>query len=366
VVEAAQRPARVIGPGYRIQAELDERGWTQKDLAEVLGRPIQAVNEIIKGTKGITPETAIQLGSAIGPSAEFWVESESRYRLRLAQLQVEVPDVERRRRLYELAPITEMAHRRWIHPAATLAALEREVCAFFGINDPSETPVLPVVRPRKTANAIVDERPWRAWVRRAELLAGSQAPVRFDPARFRRGLAEIAALADEPEKVAQVPDALNALGVAIVFVPHLQRTYVDGAAFWSSKRPVVALSLRYDRLDYFWFTLAHELMHIKRNDTAGVVDEARPGESEPKTETAANTAAEDFLIPRHRLKMFLRESGPSPSRWQIETFAREIGRHPSIVVGRLQKDRTITFAQHRTMHVPVRPLLADRIDRSPD
>ena len=46
MVVAAQRPARVIGPGYRIQAELDERGWTQKDLAEVLGRPIQAVNEM--------------------------------------------------------------------------------------------------------------------------------------------------------------------------------------------------------------------------------------------------------------------------------------------------------------------------------
>lgn len=365
MVVAAQRPARVIGPGYLIQAELDERGWTQKDLAEVLGRPIQAVNEIIKGTKGITPETAIQLGSAIGPSAEFWVESESRYRLRLAQQQVEVPDVERRRRLYELAPVTEMIHRGWIRPAETVAALEREVCVFFGISDPSETPALPVIQPRRTVNTVVDERPWRAWVRRAEFLAGTQPPAPFSPSRFGNGLAAIAALADESEKVAQVPDALNALGVAIVFVPHLPKTYVDGAAFWSSKRPVVALSLRYDRLDYFWFTLAHELMHIKRNDTDGVVDEARPGESEPKTETAANAAAEDFLISRDRLKAFLQESGPSPSRWQIEAFAREIGRHPSIVVGRLQKDRTLTFAQHRTMHVPVRHLLADRIDRSP-
>ena len=70
-------------PGEFIREELEERGWTQRDLADVLGRPLQTVNQIINGRKGITPETAVELGAALGTSAELWMNLESGYRLSL-------------------------------------------------------------------------------------------------------------------------------------------------------------------------------------------------------------------------------------------------------------------------------------------
>jgi addiction module HigA family antidote len=79
-------PARVSSPGRILGRELEARGWTQKDLAEIMGRPHQTINGIIKGNKHITPETAIELADALGTSAEFWTNLEAKYRLHIASL----------------------------------------------------------------------------------------------------------------------------------------------------------------------------------------------------------------------------------------------------------------------------------------
>ena len=73
--------AEVFSPGELIMEELEERGWTQKDFAAILNRPLRSVNEIIKGKHGITPEIANELGAAFGTSAQFWINLESMYRL---------------------------------------------------------------------------------------------------------------------------------------------------------------------------------------------------------------------------------------------------------------------------------------------
>src|SRR5947207_12325818 len=101
-MDEPRNPAVLIGPGELLQAELDERGWTQKDLAEIVDRPSQVINEIIRGTKQVTPETSIQLGQALGMSPEFWLNLDSAYRLRHALEREKQPEVARRRRLYEL------------------------------------------------------------------------------------------------------------------------------------------------------------------------------------------------------------------------------------------------------------------------
>jgi addiction module HigA family antidote len=78
-------PARVTPPGVILKRELEARGWTQNDLAEIMGRPSQAISEIIRGTKQVTPETALELAQAMGTSPEFWTNLEINYRLHLAR-----------------------------------------------------------------------------------------------------------------------------------------------------------------------------------------------------------------------------------------------------------------------------------------
>ena len=79
-MEQNLRPARPVPPGRILRQELEARGWTQRDLAAILGRPEQMVSEIINGAQQITPETSVQLSEAIGSSLEFWYNLEANYR----------------------------------------------------------------------------------------------------------------------------------------------------------------------------------------------------------------------------------------------------------------------------------------------
>lgn len=89
--------AEVFPVGEFIREELEARGWTQKDLAEILGRPLQTVNQIVNGKKLVTPQTAVELSKAFGTSAELWLNLETAYRL--SQVRTVDADIARRARL---------------------------------------------------------------------------------------------------------------------------------------------------------------------------------------------------------------------------------------------------------------------------
>ena len=73
--------AEIFPPGEFLREELEARNWSQTELAEIMGRPVRLINEIIAGKKAITPETAIQLGESLGTGAEVWMNLESQYQL---------------------------------------------------------------------------------------------------------------------------------------------------------------------------------------------------------------------------------------------------------------------------------------------
>jgi len=78
------KPAEVFPPGEYLRDELVSRGWTQSDLAKVIGRPLQTVNEIVNGKKRITARTAKALALAFGTSAELWLNLQTYYDLHTA------------------------------------------------------------------------------------------------------------------------------------------------------------------------------------------------------------------------------------------------------------------------------------------
>ena len=77
----ATRAAEAFPPGDFIREELQARGWTQSDLAYILGRPLNRVNEIINGKRAVTPQTAKALASAFGTTPELWMNLETAYQL---------------------------------------------------------------------------------------------------------------------------------------------------------------------------------------------------------------------------------------------------------------------------------------------
>lgn len=359
-------PAVLQGPGPRITKELEARGWSQKDLAEVLGRPLQAINEIVNKSKQVTPETAVQLGQAFGTTAEYWANLEALYRVRLAKRTTEISGVERRSRLFAIAPVSELIRRGWIRTTERIDELEHAVCEFLEIGDLHEEPRAPVAKLRHTPSRDPETRAQVAWIKRAEALVRDQDVGQFDAAKFGKAIPSLFDLARSPSDVAGLPDALAGLGVHFVVVPHLPKTYLDGAAFRVGQQPVIALTLRYDRLDNLWFTFAHEAAHVAHGD-GGVLDD-RPDRADRKkdpTERAADRTASAWLIDPVAYSTFREATADTPTRQQIESFAQRVGRHPSIVVGRLQHDDVISWSQHRWAHEPIRSWLAPWIDQVP-
>ncbi len=353
-------PARVPAPGRILNRELEARGWTQKDLADITGRPIQTINEIIQAKKQITPETAMDLGDAFGTSAEFWTNLETKYRLHLARTDNKTREITRKSQLYSLAPIAELTKRGWIQAAGSIADLERNVCNFFGIDAIDEPPKLAInfrCSQERDPEAIAQ----LAWAKQVETLAKQQSLDQFDRAQLQAAIPKILALAEQPADVYQLPDLLLSLGVHFVIVPHLSKTYLDGAAFYLGDRPVVALTLRYDRIDSFWFTLMHELGHIVAGHQGSYLDDL--GNLALNDEEAeANQLAADWLIEPVAFQDFVAKHQSRFSRKAIEQFAHTQNRHPGIILGRLHNDRLVPHKNLRALLLKVSPFLEAMIN----
>ena len=79
---AKRRPKyQAFPPGDHIREEIECRGWSQGDLARIMGRPVQVINQIINGSKAITARTARELEAALGPDAQTWMNLETSWRL---------------------------------------------------------------------------------------------------------------------------------------------------------------------------------------------------------------------------------------------------------------------------------------------
>lgn len=358
-------PARAVPPGRILRRELEARGWTQKDLAEILGRPAQAITEIVRGTKQITPETAVALGAALGTSPEFWSNLEANYRLALAQQHPSTTDeVTRKARLYAWVPVGELVKRGWVSAGETVADLERSVCSFLGVQKVGDEPAL-VVNLRQSTHDGSERAAQRAWVKRVEHLARAQSVGPFEAKQLLAAIPDLVRNAASIEAVGLVPPALNTLGIRFVVLPHLSRTKLDGAAAFTSAGPVVALTMRYDRIDHFWFTLLHELAHLALGHRGGHLD----GETDPDgvdaEETQANELAAGWLLRDADISAFAVKHGRKPSRAAIELYSGERGVHPGIVVGRLHHLEVVPYTHCRQMLVKVRHLLEPWTDGFP-
>lgn len=78
-------PAYTPSPGEILELELAARDWSQRQFSRIIGKPAQAVNEILHARKQITPETALRIAAALGTSPELWINLEADYRLSLAR-----------------------------------------------------------------------------------------------------------------------------------------------------------------------------------------------------------------------------------------------------------------------------------------
>ena len=349
-------PGVVSPPGATLAELIEERGIPQAELARRMGRPINAVNEMVLGGKEITEDTALELERVLGTPAHFWLAREARYREYLAR-QRDAGRAESRVAWLEKLPLKQLQDIGVLPPGRLTdgfkASLVDPALRFFGVASPEgwEEQYGRVQAAFRRANPArqTDNAAITAWLRLGEIAALNVELPPFSADTLHAGIPAMRALTVRP--AAEMGTALTALcsgaGVVLMFQPPFPGTHVSGVARWLGDRPLIQLSLLGKWNDVFWFSFFHEVAHILKHPKRAVfLDDASSGATvQSKEEKEADQFAEDVLIPsadRRRLGRIDLTAGA------VNAFASEIELHPGIVVGCLQHMGLVEYSSPLT------------------
>jgi HTH-type transcriptional regulator / antitoxin HigA len=355
-------------PAQMIEDHLRARGWTQRVLATVLGQTENKISLIMNGRSPITTELALELNTVLGIDANELMRIQTSYELAKAQLEFRPdPGLTVRAQVFSGLPVAEMIKRGWLKGIADIkdTQLESALCGFFGTQSLNEIETLPHAA-KKTDETGEVTLAQLAWLHRVRQLAEDLPAAKYSPAALKGAVAKLKPLLVSPEGVRKVPRIMMEAGVRYVIVECLPAAKIDGVCFWlGDKTPVIGMSLRYDRIDNFWFVLRHEIEHVLQEHGRSSVmldaelEKERAGTSSavPEEERIANEAASDFCIPRNKLENFIARKAPMFAERDIRGFAATMAVHPGIVAGQLQH-HTGRYELFRNHLAKVREIIA--------
>lgn len=317
-----------------IEHRMEEQGLRQKDLIPLIGSKSR-VSEILSRTRPLTVPMIRALSTGLGIPLEALIANPTS---KVEEFQPEkIID-------WKKFPIKEMQNRGWLDSFTEQmsAGVEEMVKAF--LSQVEINPTQTAMYRRNFKGEELDHKSYYstlAWSARVLIRAKELAPSTnaYDPSKITpdllRDLARLSWLSEGPKLAIEF---LAKYGIIVIIEEKLPNALIDGAAMMTKDNvPVIGLTLRHDRLDYFWFTLLHEVAHVwkhlnSKHDT--FVDRIENMGTTDLAEKEANRIARDAFIPRgvwKRSPAFL-----SPTRENIHELANELHIHPSIVAGRLQ------------------------------
>lgn len=327
--ETREYPVELPDPIEAVKFRMAQQGLRQRDLIPYVGSRSK-VSEVLSGKRPLSLSMirALHFGFGI-PAKALIKEGES--------LDLELDDTD-----WSNFPLKEMVRRGWIlaEDREIEAYPEKVVRRFF---EPLGSLKGALALYRQAAHVrsarSMDDYALTAWTVRVLTMALHNKPryelgASIDLETMQK-LVRLS-ISDQGPRLAR--DFLRAQGITLVIEPHLSGTYLDGAAMLSHPgMPVIGMTLRYDRLDNFWFTLMHELAHIVLHGDRDVVqyyDDLDVGSGDDTLEKEADDLAREALIPREDW-----ERSPASmlkSAEAAEHLARESQIHPAIVAGRMR------------------------------
>jgi HTH-type transcriptional regulator/antitoxin HigA len=329
--ENKKYPVEVPDPIDAILFRMHERGLKQADLVPYFGTRSR-VSEILARKRPLTVPMIRALSIGLGISTDTLVGVVEDKKATMAPIN------------WASFPINEMVTRGWIRKISgkSPVSIESEIKEFvaqfgwqFGTQAAFKKSLSGDAYSAATQHALY------AWLARIIQRSREKKGLgKFrETALTNAFLKKVAQLSwfDEGPKLAI--EFLEKNGIAVVLEPHLKGTMLDGAAVRDiDGRPIIGLTLRYDRVDNFWFTLLHEVAHIwKHVGRDEVVLDDLDVASIDRREIEANRLAREAFIPRviwKRSKAYL-----SPTRENIFELAHELKINPAVIAGRLRKEK---------------------------
>lgn len=321
-------------PLVLIQARI-ARGMSQRDLGAFLGVAEQQIQRYeAERYRSASLERLAEVAAALDITVR-----------ETAQLRTEPPADEGPDSPWAF-PVTEMYKRGYFEDFEGSVAQARKLAkelvpAFFRSASYNWAPSA-LHRRTVRAGANLQQAALAAWEARVSYLAEQHPPlVPFDrdaiTADWLQALVSLSVRDDGPRAAAE---HLYKSGVGFVVEPHLPGTLLDGAALCTpSNLFVVALTLRHDRLDNFWFTLLHEVahlaLHIRVDGYRAIFDETEAPGHLP-IEDEADLFAQEALLSADRWRTCV--SRFTQTEKAVVSDAAKLGIHPAIIAGRIRRE----------------------------
>lgn len=329
----------VTTPVEAIRFRMEQSGLKQQDLVAAIGSKAR-VSEILSGKRELTLAMVRNLHEGLGIPLKSLVQGES----------IELPpqiDPDK-------YPVKEMFIRGYFAAAfgtewgKVKERAEELLHAFFGGRE--SDPICALNRQTTTKKNKVDLQALHAWRCRVLDVAGQLKLPAYDRdainEAFIHQLTVLSRLSNGPLLVQQ---QLREAGIAMITEEHLPGTHLDGAAMWHPDGfPVIALTLRHNRLDNFWFTLFHELGHVIKHLGSslgeGFIDTDIDSASEKEIEREADQfALNSFIAPN-----VWNNLGSLNYAHEIKAAAKHLSINPAIIAGRLRREAG-DYRKHRTL-----------------
>jgi HTH-type transcriptional regulator/antitoxin HigA len=246
---------------------MEDRKWTQEDLAEIMGLTIKHVNHILQDKQSISLETAKMLAQIFETSPEYWINLDTHYQLWLHQENSEkVIEAKIKGQIFARMPISDMIQKGWLKPHSTAKELAKQVLKFWDWKSRDfkilDQHYLPYFTKKSEAFNQFNASYAITWYRKATMEAEKFNVKEYDKKKLTQLFQNIHQYTTKENGLNEFIQELNNVGVIFFVLPHLQKTYLDGAAFLHNNNPVIVYTARYKRIDNFWFTVAHEIAHV--------------------------------------------------------------------------------------------------------
>lgn len=334
-----------IPPGETIKEQLEIHNMNQKEFAKRLGYSEKHVSEIINGKASITQETSLKLESILGIPASFWNNLEAIYQEDLARIRAE-EEIEKEIEIAKKIPYNQMAKYEWIDKTRDNKEKVINLRNFFRVASLSLIPNIDnfAVAFRKLDNGNASNLALSAWLQQGRRFGESIQTEPFNKSKLKKCIEDLRNLVIKSPKEfePQMKAICESCGIALVFLPHLPKTYAHGATQWyNSNKALIQLSIRGKDADKFWFSFFHEIGHSVKHGIKNVYVNFDKEELKDIKEQEADEFARNILIPKKEYDLFTAKGIFTEK--SITEFAKKINMLPGIVVGRLQYDKYIPY-----------------------
>lgn len=323
-------------PGATIKEQLHDKGMSQKEFATRIDMSEKHISRLINGEVQLTPEVAVRLEVVLGIPAKFWNNLEAIYREKLIKVEIENA-MDADEVLVKQLPYSEMAKFGWVSETRSSKEKVMNLRKYFEVIELSLLEHNQITRIACRRLAVTEKSDFAllAWVQEAKIIARDVETAPINIKGLKRIIPEIRTMTilKPKEFCPKIKNMLAECGIALVFLPHLKGSFLQGASFMDGNKIVVGLTARGKDADKFWFSLFHELAHIILNHIG-----QREGTTD-QDEKDADTWARDTLISAKDFDKFIENKVFSST--SIYIFAQKLGIAPGIVVGRLQNEGCI-------------------------